>query len=145
MGVKFSDLPDHVKRLIRASERKSPPTPTNPPSSPPVAKRAWSNAKPTEVDGIRFPSKTEARVYRRLKDELVVGERRYCQVRFPLLAIGPVEKLRPLNFTVDFVIVRRDGTWRVIDAKTRRVSREWARGKAAFEATYNVKVEEVAQ
>lgn len=144
MGIQFNDLPPHVQRLVRASERTRIPIKAT--SSPGKTKKSpWSNATPTEVDGIKFPSKTEARVYRRLRGELKAGERLYCQVRFPLLAIGPVERLRPLNFTVDFVIVQRDGTWRVIDAKTGRKSREWARGKAAFEATYNVKVEEVAQ
>jgi len=143
MTIRFQDLPPHVQKLVRESEKTR--TPTKADSSPEPAKKKWSNAVPTEVDGIRFPSKTEAAVYRRLRHELEQGERLYCQVRFPLLAIGPVEKLRPLSFTVDFVIVQKDGTWRVIDAKTRRVSREWARGKAAFEATYNLKVEEVAQ
>ena len=143
MTIRFKDLPPHVQKLVRESEERS--TRTRVDSSPEPPKKKWSNAVPTEVDGIRFPSKVEARVYRRLRHELQVGERLYCQVRFPLLAIGPVEKLRPLNLTVDFVIVQKDGTWRVIDAKTNRKSREWARGKAAFEATYNLQVEETDQ
>ena len=141
MALKFSELPEHVKKLVREADAARP-SKAKAPSSP-APKRPWSNARATEVDGIRFPSKMEAAVFTRLRDELQPGERLYRQVRFPLLAVAPNDKGVPLAMTVDFVIVSPTG-WRAIDAKPkRRKSRDWVRGKAAFEATYNVKVEEV--
>ena len=96
--------------------------------------RPWSNAVPTEMDDIRFPSRTEARVWR-----LLIGLfgrpalRR--QVRMPLLA-GETATGVPLAITVDFVVVRNGRPILWIDAKTRRRSREWARGAAMFTATW---------
>ena len=118
-------------------------------------KRPWSAAVPTTVDGVRFASKMEARVFARLKAELRPGETLLRQVRLPLLAIAPNDREVPLALTVDFAILRVDslapGEWarlgpacwiRWIEAKGKRRSRDWARGKAAFEATWG-RIEEV--
>jgi len=113
-------------------------------------KSKW-NAKPTKVDGIRFDSKVEAHVYERLVRQY--GKSRvYRQVRFPLLSIAPDSRRRPLYMTVDFVVkLQRFGIdaiddMEVIDAKSgKRRSREWARGKAAFESTYGVQIMEVSE
>ena len=108
-----------------------------------------TNARRTKVDGVTFDSAMESRVYLRLRAECAAsGARLYRQVRFPLLNLAPGPHGRPLFFTPDFVVVARDGTWRVVDAKARTRSgrtlkgREWTRGKAAFEAWYVVAVEE---
>ena len=114
----------------------------NPSPRPFPLPRSWSRAVPTTLDGIRFPSKMEARVYQTLKTSMEEGDILYRQVRFPLLSSAPTETGVPLAFTVDFVIVRGKG-WRVVDAKGKRKSREWERGKRAFEACYGVPVEEV--
>lgn len=106
--------------------------------------KRWSNAKPTQVGDITFPSKMEARVYERLLRELTPGERLYRQVRVPLLASAPDDSGKPLNITVDFVIVTKNNTLRWIDAKGKRQSRDWRRGKAAFEAQYGP-LEEVTE
>lgn len=149
-------------------------------------KRAWSAARKTTIDGITFPSATEARVYARLRTETRPGERLYRQVRMPLLSSAPDASGVPYSISIDFVLVggarhadsavevarrlepqlamayasgatneqitatiateiaqtlRRSaaallGGVRFIDAKTGRKSREWPRGKAAFEATW---------
>lgn len=105
--------------------------------------RTWSQATPTVEDGIRFPSKLEARVYKLLRAGLKPGERLYRQVRLPLLAVAPTDSGLPLYMTVDFAIVSASG-WRLVDAKSRRKSRDWERGKRALEATYGLRVEELS-
>lgn len=100
-------------------------------------------AIPTEVDGIRFPSKTEARVYARLRREAIAeGARLYRQVRFPLLSIAPNDKGVPLSISIDFALVYSDGRVRLIDAKAKKwKSRDWERGRRAAEACYGVAIE----
>jgi len=98
-------------------------------------------------DGIKFPSKTEARVYLELLEELEDGDRLYRQVRFPLLNLAPVpaeerQAGTPRSFSVDFVIVRAGGEWEAIDAKAKNwKSREWDRGRAAFEACWKIPIQ----
>lgn len=94
------------------------------------------------IGEIRFPSKMEARVFQSLSANLQPGEQLYRQVRFPLLAVSPGKNQVPLYITIDFVVVGVGGTWRAIDAKSGRKSREWDRGKAAFEATYGIPLNE---
>lgn len=105
-------------------------------------KKTWSAAKPTSalwIDGslVTFSSKLEARVATKLVEEaLATKARLYRQVRLPLLSIDPdsAKAGTPYYLTVDFVLVRPSGEVRWIDAKSRRKSREWARGKAAADA-----------
>ena len=104
------------------------------------------NAKPTDcLAGHHHPSKTEARVCEKLTQlTLETGGTLFQQPRFPLLAIAADSKNRPLYFTPDFALWRAGKLWRVWDAKSgKRRNREWATKKAAFEATYGIKVEEV--
>lgn len=105
----------------------------------------WSAAIPVVRDGRRFASKMEARVAARLKLELLPGEKLFYQVRLPLLGVTPTDAGIPLYLTVDFAIVNASGLWRLIEAKTKRVSRDWNRGKRACEATYGVTIEETDQ
>ena len=108
--------------------------------APARIKRAWSNAKPTTVRGIKFPSKLEAAWFEHLSTiATATGARLYRQVKFPLLDIGAEETGIPRYFCVDFVLRGGPGD-RVIDAKGRE-SRDWSRGKAAFEAEYGIQVE----
>ena len=106
-------------------------------------KRPWSNAVPTVADGIRFRSGLESRVYVLLKATLVSGDAMFYAPRFPLIGVAPLERHKPLYFTPDFVIRRRDRTVEVYDAKSGRVSRDWARGKAMFQESYGWEVREV--
>ncbi len=114
--------------------------------TPTTARVKWSAAKPCVINGRAFASKMEARVFERLSMECaaVPGTRLFLHVRFPLLSLQPAPNGAPMTFCPDFVIVYPDNQWRVVDAKhPSRVSRDWRRGKAAFEAEYRVAVEEV--
>ena len=125
-------------------------------------KRPWSAAKKTVVDGRTFDSQMESRVYTRLKAELRPEEMLMSHVRMPILGEPPG---KVLFLTVDFAILRENsapgficvqsaylpircgeltGWWvRWIEAKNpKRVSRDWVRGKAAFETCWG-KIEEV--
>jgi hypothetical protein len=115
------------------------------PESSPATRRARGVA--TEVDGRKFPSKTEALVYRRLRAECdAAGLLLVLQARMPVWALTDSTG-RPGYVTPDFVIL--DGRMRIlriVDAKPRNrkaVSRDWNRGRRALEASYGVKVEEV--
>ena len=103
-------------------------------------KRKWSNAVKTVCDdGHTHASKMETRVCQRLTARArVEGWTLLQQVRFPLLAIGK------MYLTVDFVLWRSKVEWHAVDAKAAsRVSRDWRRGAAAFEATYGRRIEEI--
>ena len=94
----------------------------------------------------RFPSKTEARVYGRLVKDYG-AENVYCQVRFPLLSIARTDAGIPMYFTLDFIVTAHPLASKLyMDAKsgTRR-SRDWARGRAAFEKMMGCKVQEISQ
>lgn len=113
----------------------------------PPAKRPWSSAKRcASADGTPHASKMERAVYERIKRELRPGAVLLRQVRMPLLSIAPDNLGRPLYLTVDFAIIDESGPdacdIRWVEAKGKRRSRDWARGKAAFEATWG-KIEEV--
>ena len=99
------------------------------------APRKWSNAKPNTIDGIRFPSKCESRVYLRLC-EIFGRDRIRCQVTMPLVAGEPKDNRRPLRLTVDFAVMDGVKVKHWVDAKTNRKNREWLRGKSLFEATW---------
>lgn len=137
MNINSSDLPTLPKHLRAAIERATGAM------APAATKKPWSNAKPTDLDGIKFPSKMEAKVYERLKAGLLPGDRLYRQVRLPLLAIEPGENGIALVLSVDFCVVRADGRREYVDAKSKtRRSRDWLRGKKAAEATWNITIEE---
>jgi hypothetical protein len=109
-----------------------------------VAPKKWSAAVQTTCPlGHRHASKMEARVCNSVHRDLRADERCFLQVRWPLLAIGADPRGRPLYLTPDFTIVGADNRIRrVVEAKGRRVSRDWIRGKMAFEATCGVKITE---
>lgn len=111
-------------------------------------------AKPTMVDGIRFPSLTQARVYQRVKLDLLEGWKLCLDMRFPLISVMPVcgrPKKGEGYITIDFTIWQPcHFGWelvRAIDAKPKSRharSRDWARGAAAFKATYGIEIEEMS-
>ena len=99
--------------------------------------KRWSNAQPTEADGIKFPSKVEARAWARLVERYGV-ERIVRQVRMPLWC-APGADRRCLYMTIDFAVLdsTRSAVLWWIDAKAgKRRSPEWVRGKAMFEASW---------
>ena len=146
MGFRIETLPPHMREKVRAAMKKPAGTkggrgrPWSAGGGPPAPA-----AVPTVEGGIRFPSKMEARVYRRLLAELRHGERLFCQVRLPLLCLGPGPKRRPVSaIAVDFAITRGGKLFRLIDAKCKgRVSREWKSRAAACRETWGIEIEEV--
>ena len=103
--------------------------------------RPWSNARKAACPcGRTHPSRLERTVCLRLTAEAqATGCQLRQQVRFPLLAVPG-----GLAITVDFVLWRSPTDWRAIDAKSPgRVSRDWRRGAAAFQASYGRAIEEV--
>lgn len=113
--------------------------------------RRWSAAVRTTCErGHSHGSKLESRVCGRVHAEARSEERILVHARIPLLILGPQEPHgRPLYFTPDFAIVApglngRPEIRRAVDAKG-RTSPEWARGVAAFVASYGVRVEIVTK
>ena len=109
----------------------------------------WGKAKPPRVDGIVFRSKTEARVYARLKSELLPEQKLVIDCRFPLVALSPrIGRASKAGYiTIDFCIFATSlGCWRLVravDAKPMSKaarSRDWSRGARAFAATYGADI-----
>lgn len=117
------------------------------PDLEPGKRRSVWRATPTTVDGIRFRSATQARVYVRVKGDLQPGDRLMLDRKLPLPSIAPAVSRKVPTLEVDFVVWRLDGDrWRIarlVDAKPAKWrSRDWYRGKLACEASYGVRVEE---
>lgn len=82
-----------------------------PQAAPCTPKRSKYGAEPTEVDGIRFDSKAEARYYQRLKLRVQNGEVRYFLRQVPFHLPGGV------RYVVDFMEVHADGSVHWVDVK----------------------------
>lgn len=74
-------------------------------------------ARKTNVDGISFDSQAEANYYCKLKILLQKGEiDGFCrQARF--LVTDGKDGEKGTEYVTDFVIFRRDGTYRIVDVK----------------------------
>lgn len=104
-------------------------------------------ATPTRVAGITFQSQTQARVFLRVRSELLPGQRLMLDLRLPLPSLSPLVTRKPWCIRIDFVVWGLRGErWeiaRLVDAKPSKwKSRDWPRGKAAAESSFGVKVEE---
>jgi len=103
------------------------------------------------MDGIVFGSKLEMRAYVYLKADRKPGQKLLIHVSLPLWSSAPtVGVLGRTHINIDFIFVELvDDVWRIVracDAKPKRyVSRDWKRGKDAFEASYGVKIEEFTE
>lgn len=95
---------------------------------------------PVVVDGIRFASKKEARVWGELKLQLAAGEivKLDRQVSFPITIHGE----HVCSYIADFVAYTKAGIRRVIDAKGIR-TREYILKKKLMAITYHIDIEEV--
>ena len=109
----------------------------------------WSAAKPTDCPrGHRHGSRIEARFCGIVLAEASAEERVFVHARVPLWVLGADAGGRPASyFTPDFLVLGpgpdgRPVIRRCFDAKG-RTSREWRRGRAAFQETYGVEVVEV--
>ena len=125
--------------------------------TPQLKRKFGAATKGTTVDGVRFGTQLEARVYLWLKPQLRSDEKLLLQLRVPLVTDCP--RISPASKTgwisIDFVVWRYIGytgtgsVWvmvRAVDAKPKRRqahSRDWRRGARAFLATYGFEIEEV--
>ena len=94
------------------------------------------NAKKTEVDGIRFDSKKEARYYQDLLLRQRAGEIVFVLRQVPFHLPGGV------TYRVDFQEFHSDGTVHFVDVKGMKTQMYIAK-KKMVEAVYPVTIEEV--
>ncbi len=100
------------------------------------AKRRKYGNKPTEVDGRTFDSKREANRYRELMTLLRAGEILGVFCQHPFRLPGGVV------YRADFVVLNRDGTFTVEDAKGVR-TKEYAIKARQMKACLGIEVREV--
>lgn len=93
------------------------------------------NAKRTELDGIKFPSKREARCYQTLCLRKQAGDIVFFLRQVPLHLPGGV------RYVVDFVTFDADGSVHFIDSKGMRTN-QYITKKKIVEATYPIVIEE---
>jgi hypothetical protein len=111
---------------------------------------AMSRAKPTTIDGIKFRSRTEAKVYGILAATLKPGDKMLIHWKAPLLSIAPRITSKVPRIEIDFSIwtpgVSSFSLARAVDAKPAGGWRDpsWSRGRAAFFATYGIHIEEMS-
>lgn len=134
-------------KACAAAEVRVTPVDLGPKGSEVVVKgRSHFNAKATVCErGHRHDSKVEARVCASVYVEAVEPVRVYRNVRLPLWCLAPTATGIPMYARIDFAVVDGCRLVRLIDAKHAKAghaSRDWARGRAAVESTYGLKVEE---
>ena len=69
----------------------------------------------TEVDGIKFKSKKEAKRYSELKLLFAAGEVIHFNWQVPLRLSK--SGVRPITYYADFFVIFKDGSWRYEDTK----------------------------
>ena len=92
------------------------------------------NATATTVDGIRFDSKREAKLYCDLKLQRDAGEVLFFLRQVPFHLPGGTV------YRADFMVFYSDGTSKVLDAKGRE-TKEFKVKKREVEAIYPVEIE----
>lgn len=99
----------------------------------PVPKRTKYNAVLTEVEGIKFQSKKEARYYMDLKARVHMGEVKYFLRQVPFDLIGGIK------YRVDFMEVLADGRIVYVDVKGYRTE-TYRMKRRMVEASYPIKI-----
>lgn len=94
------------------------------------------NAKPQELDGIKFASKAEAREYLKLKKLVECGEVLFFLRQVPFHLPGGVK------YVCDFLVFWADGSVTVVDVKGMKTPLYIAK-KKIVEATYPITITEV--
>ena len=94
------------------------------------------NAVKTELDGINFDSKTEAKYYTELKFRMKAGEVIFFLRQVPFDLPGKVK------YRIDFQEFHSDGTIHFIDVKGKKTDIYIAK-KKIVEALYPIEIEEV--
>lgn len=107
-----ADMPQGMRELVKGKGAAVVSPAQAPGWIPGGAKRGSKySAQPTEVDGIRFDSKAEARYYQGLKARVAAGELAYFLRQVPLHLPGRT------RYVVDFVEFWTDGRVRYVDVK----------------------------
>lgn len=91
-------------------------------------------ARPTEVDGIRFDSKKEARYFQKLRIREAVGEVLFFLRQVPFHLPGGV------RYVVDFQEFHADGTVHFVDVKGMETP-DFKAKKKQVEALYPITIE----
>ena len=94
------------------------------------------NAVRTEVSGVKFPSKKEARYYEKLLLRQKAGDVLFFLRQVPFHLPGNV------RYVIDFVTFEKNGTVHFIDVKGFKTS-EYRMKKRQVEALFPVEIEEV--
>ena len=94
------------------------------------------NAKATELDGIRFPSKKEAKHYQELK--MLISTR---EVLFFLRQV-PFHLPGNIRYVCDFMVFWADGNVTIEDVKGMK-TRLYETKKTLIEAIYPIKIKEI--
>lgn len=107
-------------------------------------RRAKYGAIPSIVDGQRFASRKEARVYQRLRVLEQTGHIRElrCQVRFDL----PVNGERVCTYVADFTWIERSGEFIVADVKSTATAtiERYRLKRKLFRAVHGFDIQEIA-
>lgn len=153
MKTRLESLPPNIRRRVEESMRSMVPREKALPAhqsfeahAPAPAAHSKPRGTVCYADGIRFPSKTQLRVYLRLKSEIQPPLTLFIEPRIPVFNLAPNERLRPLYVTPDFAVWDGTKIVRIVDAKPKNRkahSRDWHRGKRALEACIGIRVEEV--
>lgn len=127
-------LPPAMRAAYDRQHGAAPPRPATPREATP--KRTKYGATPAHVDGIRFDSKREARVYEQLKRMRDAGEvaRFHRQVVFDLPG--------GVTYKLDFLVVFSDGRIENWDAKGVE-TKEFRIKRRLVRATYGVEIRTV--
>ena len=114
-GLRFTStatMPESLRLAAeRAMQRDGRLAAVPQPTEKGDARRSKHGNVVTTVDGIRFQSKREARLYERLKLQREAGEVSYFLRQVPMHLPGGT------RYVVDFLVFMRDGRVRYLDAK----------------------------
>lgn len=129
-----ADMPASMRALHQRQHGNPADAPGWVPGGAPAKRGSKYAAQPTEVDGIRFDSKAEARYYQQLKARVVAGEVSYFLRQVPIHLPGNV------RYVVDFLEFWADGRVRYVDVKGVQTAM-FKTKKRQVEALYPITIE----
>jgi len=123
-NIRMEDLPQEIQDQLKGDrvERRK--------------KRSKYNADRTMVDGINFDSRKEATYYSTLDLMQRAGEIQWFLMQVPFRLPGNI------TYRLDFMVMKNDGTFDLIDVKGMK-TKEYVIKKKQVEALYGVEIREV--
>jgi hypothetical protein len=123
-NIRMEDLPQEIQDQLKGDrvERRK--------------KRSKYNADRTMVDGINFDSRKEATYYSTLDLMQRAGEIQWFLMQVPFRLPGNI------TYRLDFMVMKNDGTFDLIDVKGMK-TKEYMIKKKQVEALYGVEIREV--